>query len=637
MFESIAIGRLVGERENERCSGPVGDEHAMVIQCPTSASGILGAIVGHLNNFSPWTRDDDYDYWNSAWHKADHAMDHQTYYTDRMPLYQWNPRAEGLTAIGALRERRDYWKYGAGDDTLSYSPFLAMDDPWNDGEDAGSYDVRPVGALVGDTDFNFNSYLDLPQYNMCEAASEAWPGLYCCSPETGYDLWTGCYSREPSFWGKFALAPRYGSAGPMQWGAGGVGNIFNRNLGEGTFQSEYTKDREKRAKRAKRAAEAFAKKAVDYADDDIQLAATATSSIAVVPGQYGPTNTATFADIAKDVGTREGVFWSMTVTGNGLEFTFTADPTSATMGYNAAGIAAMSVLVGVLTGEIEGGEVVPMGDGCFGIVAPNVGNIFEKLKGTFSKDNPDKVKKQLEKTWAKLQKLRAKFKELSDGEDYSPWKAEADAKADGIYSGAMVSGRGGGRGGLAARLKALKTQRQSRRQAGQDVRSPSAMKQLVERLKEEKEERELERQLQRRGLSAVPLPGRAFGGQGRGGGGGGGGGGRRRGQQQQQQQPQFGYPQPPMMPQPYMGPPQYPMAPAPMPYGSSMPSFGAPPAPMFAAPGYRSYGTSGSVGGFWSDGDSAWLEKSPRKWDATPRVTKVPPSWTMGPDEFWRK
>lgn len=628
MFESIAIGRLVGERENERCSGPVGDEHAMVIQCPTSASGILGAIVGHLNNFSPWTADDDYDYWNSAWHKADHAMDHQTYFTDRMPLYQWNPRAEGLTAIGALRERRDYWKYGAGDDTLSYSPFLAMDDPWNREEDAGSYDVRPVGALVGDTDFNFNSYLDLPQYNMCEAASETWPGLYCCSPETGYDLWTGCYSREPSFWGKFALAPRYGNAGPMQWGAGGVG---------ATLESSLTKEVERAAKKAKRAANVFAQRARAYASEpEIVVQHTDADSMVTIGGQYDFTTRKALADLAKRCSKAEGVFWSASTTGEeSLVFTFTANPVTATMGYDAAGIAAMSVLVGVLTGEIEGGEVVPMGDGCFGIVAPNVGNIFEKLKGTFSKDNPEKVKKQLEKTWAKLQKLRAKFKELSDGEDYTPWKAEADAKADGIYSGAMVSGRGGGRGGLAARLKALKAQRQSRRQAGLEVRDRPGMQQLVQRMKEEKEERELERQLQRRGLSAVPLPGRAFGGQGRGGG---GGGGRRRGQQQP------AYPQPPMMPQQYqMGPPQpqlqYQMAPPPPPmsYAGPMPSFGAPPAPMFSAPGYRSYGTSGSVGGFWSDGDSAWLEKSPRKWDATPRVTKVPPSWTVSPDEFWRK
>jgi hypothetical protein len=620
MFESIAIGRLVGERENERCSGPVGDEHAMVIQCPTTASGILGAIVGHLNNFSPWTADDDYDYWDSAWHKADHAMDHQSYFTDRMPLYQWNPRAEGLASVGALRERRDYWKYGAGDDTLSYSPSISMDDPWNREEAASAYDVRPVGALVGDTDFNFNSYLDLPQYNMCEAASEAWPGLYCCSPETGYDLWTGCYSREPSFWGKFALAPRYGDAGPMQWGAGGVGEVQ-------TFQSEYQKKLAKRQEKALKIAAKFGKRVAGkgMADSVDVEAATVT-----INGPLTATVRSELSELAKNLAGGEGIYYTAAVVSDSqIVYTFTAEPTTAGVGYNAAGIAAMSVLVGVLTGEIEGGEVVPMGDGCFGIVAPNVGNIFEKLKGTFSKDNPEKVKKQLEKTWAKLQKLRAKFKELSDGEDYTPWKAEAEAKATGFYTGAMVSGRGG-RGGLASRLKALKAQRQSRRQAGLEVQDRPGMQALVQRLKDEKEERELAEKLQRRGLSAVPLPGRAFGGQGRG-----GGGGRRRQQQQPQPYPQpqpYGYP----MPQPQM--PQYPMPPQPpMSYAGPMPSFGAPPPSMFAPGGYRSYGTNASIGGFWSDGDSAWLEKSPRKWDATPRVKRIPPAWTQGPDEFWRK
>lgn len=74
MFEAIAAGHRVRERESSRRADVIGDEDAMVIVLPSKAEGMLGAIVGHLNLLSPWNPDPsrkDSDFFNDQWHRGE--------------------------------------------------------------------------------------------------------------------------------------------------------------------------------------------------------------------------------------------------------------------------------------------------------------------------------------------------------------------------------------------------------------------------------------------------------------------------------------------------------------------------------------------------------------------------------------
>lgn len=515
MFESITLGQLVADREDSRRAGPVGDEDAMIVCLPQEAEGVLGAIVGHLNQLSPWIGEDEDDdaFWgDEGWHAADHAMDYGDY----------DPGLVGVLEMGGGRFRDD---------------------------------MRVPGA----------------------------PGMFCCRPDVGYDLWNGTYDREPALWGKYSFRPLYGHAGTQEFGAGST-----------TFESEVSRKRQKREEQAKRIATRFARKAAEYADGPVEVKENAVT----IPLTLGGDSSKAYdeiAEAAKDAARREGIYWTASrVSNDTIEVRFSANPTTQIAGYDDDGLAGLAVLLGAIEGSIENGEVIPLGNGQFGIVGDDVGNIFKKIGDAFKKkggSNEEKLKSKLEKLWAKFDKINTEYEEAS-GSKYTPWEA---AKAAGFEvgrgggGGGRSSGRSGGKKHPKARqmMQQMRQQQQAQQDSGpMDVGTPSSYGDPYGG---------------RPAPQPLPYPPSNMMQ-----------GGRAGGRRQQQGGGNRYYTNGPGTPSSVMSPgPQrrYPSAPSPMQYNQ--------PAPVFVPPtygAYPGYGFNGhmpyapAIMGIWEDGRDSWAE-----------------------------
>lgn len=513
MFETIALGRVAAEREESRRAGPVGDEDVMIICLPRRAGGVIGEIVGHLNQLSQWHQDGDRDLWDSPWHEADHGRSYNDYFG---------------------HADRDLWIDG---------PSAHLTDDF-----AGDLQMGSGRRVPG-----------LP------------PGLFCCSPDIGYDLWHGTYAREPALWGKYSFRPLPGDAGPQEWGAGAA----VRRDGH-TFATKTAIKRERRAAQAEKVAARFARVAAQFADGLVELDG-ANVTIPLVVGESTSTAYDNIAAAAKNAASREGLYWTASRIGpHAIWVQFSADPTAQLAGYDDDGLAAVAVLLGALDGSIDCGSVIPLGDGQFGVTGLGVGNIFKKIGEAFKKkDKPDKLKKKLEKLWAKFEKLNSQLEEAG-GDRYEPW---AKAAATAAAVGEMVEvGRGGRR-----RAKRMMRQMQQQRQQQEAAPPPptsssssSTTNALLQQILA----------AQQQAQTAPPM------------GGGRGGGGRRRQQQQTAA---------PTVP---MAQVQTPYTPIPIPQVR-------PPVASFAPPAYGSYPGYGYQGhmplitpvmGIWEDGGNAWSE-----------------------------
>ena len=510
MFETIALGRVAAEREESRRSGPVGDEDVMIICLPREASGVLGAIVGHLSLLSPWQDDGDQDFWDDPWHEADEA-----------------------------RSYNDY-----GDDDQDF---------WIDGPSASMTD-----NFVGDLQMGSGRRVPgLP------------PGLFCCSPDIGYDLWHGTYAMEPALWGKYSFRALPGDSGPQQWGAGGVGRV--RRDGD-TFATKTVARREKMEAKLARVATRFAREAAKFADGPVDLnAEEGTVNIPILVGRSASAAYDNIAAAAKNAASRDGLYWSGGRVGDGVLITFAADPTTQLANYSIDGLAAVGTLLAALSGDIDCGHVVPLGNGQFGVAGVGVGNIFKKIGEAFKGkgDKSEKLKKKMDKLWTKFSKLNDQL-EAEGGDRYEPWSTAA-AKAAAI--GSLEVGRGGG-----GRKKAKRAMRQIKQQRQQQQQPPPEEEQAAPAPSSDSSTTRLLQQI----LAAQQQQAPARGGRG--------GGGR----QQQQPQPQFQPPYTPI-PIPQIRPQVSPFAP---------PAYGA----------YQGYGYQGHmpqfvpVMGMWEDGGNAWSE-----------------------------
>lgn len=498
MFKQLAAeGKAIRAREKSQQTSLIGDESAMIVCVPSGcAEGILGDIVGHLNQLSPWNPDRDFTYWGNAWHAAEHAYTHNNVLTD--DPWEQPAVAEGLVAVGNLWEINDSW-----DDTPRWEePALretafegqrsVLADMWDDA----------VGGWHDPTD-DVNAEAD--EFNMCsEAAREIYPGLACCTPAVGYDLWSGLYDREPAFWGKYSLRARWGDAGPIQYG-----EVMGFNGGgEKVYESEYAREKERRVKMAQSAARRFAKFAADFATEgSVTYSPHAEEgAMVVVPGSEALPEAmqSKLSDYAKSAARGEGVFW----TGGSGVYVFSVNPTTQLVNERTtSGVAALSTLVGALMDSDA--QVVPLGSGTFGIVAPGIGNIFNKIKDSLGGDKEGRLKKKVDNLWKKLQKAIEKYK-TETGETLTPWgkikvpeaSEDADAESEGLLAVGMVDvgALGVGKVKHAKARKAFSKIRDAR----QDRRKQAKRKSAMQAMQDYRDDDDDEDQLQARPNPRVP-------------------------------------------------------------------------------------------------------------------------------------
>lgn len=504
MFKQLAAeGKAIRAREKSQQSNLIGDESAMIVCVPPGAEGILGDIVGHLNQLSPWISDRDDTYWNSAWHAAEHAYTHNNVLTD--DPWEQPAVAEGLVAVGNIWDVADTWdnprwEEPALRETAFEGQRSALADMWDDAV-GGWHD--PTEAVNEEAD----------EFNMCsEAAREIYPGLACCTPAVGYDLWSGLYDREPAFWGKYSLRARWGDAGPLQYG-----EVMGFNGGgEKVYESEYAREKERRIKMAQSAARRFAKFAADYSSDgQVQYEVVPEGARVTVPGGFALPEAmqSKLSDYAKSAARGEGIFW----TSDYGTYLFSVNPTTQLVSERTtSGVAALSTLVGALMDSDA--QVVPLGSGTFGIVAPNIGNIFNKIKDSLGGDKEGRLKKKVDNLWKKLQKAIEKYK-AETGEDLVPWgkvkvKAdteEADAESEGLVAiGSLEVGRAvkhtKARKVFSKIRDARQDRRQDRRQDARQDRRRKVMSALRDAREDDDEDDQLHAKPSRPGQPTLMVP-----------------------------------------------------------------------------------------------------------------------------------
>lgn len=399
MFETMALGRLVQERENSRRSGPVGDEDAMVICLPEDCEGLLGEIVGHLNLLSPWNsdpRNKDRDFFNDQWHIG-----------------------EELGSRNADPSDNDLWVDGPSAHAYGASGLVHIGSLGGGVGGARRRTLRPLRTIEPVP--QFQARLE-PEEDLLirEGISRTCPGLYCTDPAYGQDLWQGYYEREPAFWGRFTTTPMTGSVGDAA--------------------SKEEKEAKKAQQRAKAAADEFERKAARFGKvrrtHDVQVIVDVSNALPALD------------EIAKNASKRKGVFFvPVPASTREMVYNFATNPATSGVGCSASGVAALQVLLGALDGSIDCGQVFPLGDGQFGVVGANVGKLFDFLKKKNKGESDDakgggkgeRLSKKIDRLWEKIQKLSAKYKEET-GTSHTPWAA-AEASAKGFWS---VGGGGGG-------------------------------------------------------------------------------------------------------------------------------------------------------------------------------------------------